>query len=50
MDAAEADVLAFMTFPKELRAKLHSTNPLERLNKMGYPAGRVRAMDHGSLA
>ena len=23
----------FMTFPKELRAKLHSTNPLERLNK-----------------
>jgi transposase-like protein len=33
MDAAEADVLAFMTFPKELRAKLHSTNPLERLNK-----------------
>lgn len=33
MDAAEADVLAFMTFPKELRSKLHSTNPLERLNK-----------------
>ena len=33
MDAAEVDVLAFMTFPKELRAKLHSTNPLERLNK-----------------
>ena len=33
MDSAEADVLAFMTFPKELRAKLHSTNPLERLNK-----------------
>ena len=33
MDAAEADVLAFMTFPKELRTKLHSTNPLERLNK-----------------
>jgi transposase-like protein len=33
MDAAEADVLAFMTFPKELRTKVHSTNPLERLNK-----------------
>lgn len=33
MDDAEADVLAFMTFPKELRQKLHSTNPLERLNK-----------------
>jgi transposase-like protein len=50
MDTAEADVLAFMTFPKELRTKIHSTNPLERLNKMGYPAGRVRAMDDGSLA
>jgi transposase-like protein len=32
MDAAETDVLAYMTFPKEHRAKLHSTNPLERLN------------------
>jgi putative transposase len=33
LDQAEADVLAFMSFPKELRQKLHSTNPLERLNK-----------------
>jgi transposase-like protein len=33
MDSAEADVLACMTFPKEHRAKIHSTNPLERLNK-----------------
>jgi transposase-like protein len=32
MDEAEADVLAFMTFPKEHRAKIHSTNPLERLD------------------
>jgi putative transposase len=32
LDEAEADVLAAMTFPKEHRAKLHSTNPLERLN------------------
>ena len=32
MDQAEEDVLAYMTFPKEHRAKLHSTNPLERLN------------------
>ncbi len=32
MDEAEADVLAFMAFPKEHRAKIHSTNPLERLN------------------
>jgi transposase-like protein len=32
MDAAEEDVLAFMGFPREHRAKLHSTNPIERLN------------------
>ena len=32
MDNAEADVLAFATFPKEHRPKIHSTNPLERLN------------------
>ena len=32
MDDAELDVLAYMTFPKEHRAKLHSTNPIERLN------------------
>ena len=32
MDAAEHDVLAYMDFPREHRAKLHSTNPIERLN------------------
>jgi hypothetical protein len=32
MDGAEADVLAFMTFPKDHRPKIHSVNPLERLN------------------
>lgn len=32
MDEAEFDVLAYMKSPKELRTKLHSTNPLERLN------------------
>jgi putative transposase len=32
MDEAEGDILAYMTFPKEHRAKLHSTNPIERLN------------------
>jgi len=32
MDEAEVDVLAYMAFPKEHRTKLHSTNPLERLN------------------
>ena len=31
-DEAEADVLAFMNFPKAHRIQLHSTNPLERLN------------------
>ena len=32
MDDAEPDVLAYMAFPKEHRAKLYSTNPIERLN------------------
>ena len=32
MDDAEPDVLAYMGFPAQHRAKLHSTNPLERLN------------------
>ena len=32
MDDAEHDVLAYMTFPKEHRSKLHSTNPIERLH------------------
>ncbi len=29
---AESDVLAYMAFPKQHWAKLHSTNPIERLN------------------
>jgi transposase-like protein len=33
MDDSEHDVLAYMAFPEQHRAKLHSTNPLERLNK-----------------
>src|SRR6188472_3784563 len=32
MDEAEAHVLAYMTFPPQHRTKLHSTNPIERLN------------------
>lgn len=32
MDDAEADVLANLGFPPAHRAKLHSTNPIERLN------------------
>jgi putative transposase len=33
MDDSEHDVLAYMVFPFQHRTKLHSTNPLERLNK-----------------
>lgn len=32
LDQAEEDVLAYMGFPLAHRAKLHSTNPLERVN------------------
>src|ERR671933_1939813 len=32
MDEAEEDVLAFMAFPREHRAKICGTNPLERVN------------------
>jgi putative transposase len=31
MDGAEPDVLAYMTFPKKHRAKLYSTDPIQRL-------------------
>ena len=33
MDDAEHDVLGYMAFPKEHWAQLHSTNPIERLNR-----------------
>ena len=33
IDATSEDVLAYLTFPLQHRTKLHSTNPLERLNK-----------------
>ena len=33
MDNSEHDVLAYMSFPRQHRTKLHSTNPIERLNK-----------------
>ena len=32
LDEAETDVLAYMSFPVAHRPKLHSTNPIERLN------------------
>ena len=33
MDESETDVLPHLDFPEQHRAKIHSTNPLERLNK-----------------
>ena len=33
IDESVEDVLAYLSFPVQHRAKLHSTNPLERLNK-----------------
>jgi transposase-like protein len=30
LDEAEADVLAYMAFPKERRAKLHSTDEIDK--------------------
>jgi transposase-like protein len=38
MDSAEEDVLAYLHFPVTHRAKLHSTNLIERLNGEQYPA------------
>lgn len=32
MDGLEADVLAYMSYPKAHRTQIHTTNPLERLN------------------
>jgi putative transposase len=33
IDDSETDVLAHLDFPTQHRTKIHSTNPLERLNK-----------------
>ena len=33
LDGAEHDVLGHMAFDESLRSKVHSTNPLERVNK-----------------
>jgi transposase-like protein len=33
MDESEHEVLGYLAFPAQHRSKLHSTNPLERLNK-----------------
>jgi transposase-like protein len=39
LDEAEADVLAYMTFPAAHRTKLHSTNPIERVKRQGKQSG-----------
>ena len=41
MDNAEQDGLAYMTFPRQHWAKLHSTNPIERLNGKIKPRTEV---------
>jgi putative transposase len=33
LDDAESDVLAYLDYPEPHRSKLHSTNPIERLNR-----------------
>jgi putative transposase len=42
MDDAEHDVLAYLTFPEQHRVKLHSTNPLERLERFPHLLNRGR--------
>ena len=43
LDEAEPDVLAYMTFPAAHRTKLHSTNPIERLNLRAEVMGQRAA-------
>jgi putative transposase len=33
IDNSETDVLTYLDFPVQHRTKIHSTNPIERLNK-----------------
>ena len=41
IDDSETDVLSYLDFPEQHRSKLHSTNPLERLNKEVKRRARV---------
>jgi putative transposase len=51
LEAAAEDVLAYMTFPKEHWQQIHSTNPLERLNKeIGRRADVVGIFPHRTAA
>jgi transposase-like protein len=42
MDDAEADVLAFMSFPKAHRVQIHSTNPLGEAQRRDQAAHECR--------
>src|SRR6056297_357821 len=50
IDEAEHDVLAYMTFDETLRAKLHSTNPLERANEPDHSLAVREYPDHVGAA
>ena len=47
LDEAEQDVLAYMSFPKEHRAKIHSTNPVKRRTEV---VGRRSGAGNGGSA
>ena len=50
MDNSEHDVLTYMAFPRQHRTKLHSSNPIERLNKRGEtPCGCRRQLSQRSI-
>jgi transposase-like protein len=42
IDDSETEVLSYLDFPEPHRSKLHSTNPLERLNKGSQTPRRRR--------
>jgi hypothetical protein len=42
MDESEHDVLAYLAFPAQRRAKLPSTDPLERIEQGSQMMGRRR--------
>jgi transposase-like protein len=45
MDASEHGVLAYMSFPRQHRTKLHSTDEIERLNKEVKTASRYMMVE-----
>ena len=51
MDDAEVDVLAYIAFPAQHRAKLHSTDEIDKrfvLDVMLSPRGRPRGEERGT--